>query len=59
MRSAMDKTQKQNLALLRQKSAKEHDALIRDPEETQTEATYGDRLAARITNAIAVMLPTY
>lgn len=53
MISKMDKTQKKNLALLRKKSAEEHDALIRDPEETQTEATYGDRLAARITNAIA------
>lgn len=53
MSRKMNSTQQANLARLRKKSPEEHDALIRDPQETETEASFGDRLAAKITNAIA------
>lgn len=53
MSHKMGQTEKHHLSQLRQKSASEHDALIKTPQETQTPATRGDRLAAIITGAIA------
>jgi uncharacterized membrane protein len=53
MGNMMDAKDKEHLHALRKKSAKEHEALIRDPKETEGEATFGDRLAEKITGAIA------
>jgi uncharacterized membrane protein len=53
MTTKMDATQREHLTQLREKSADEHDALIRDPKDSETEATFGDQLAGKITSAIA------
>ena len=53
MEKMMDAKQKQHLSELRAKSAEEHEALIRDPKDSETEASFGGRLAEKITGAIA------
>jgi uncharacterized membrane protein len=53
MDNVMDAKDKEHLSVLREKSAKEHEALIRDPKDTEREASLGDRLAEKITGAIA------
>jgi uncharacterized membrane protein len=53
MEKMMDAKQNKHLSELREKSAQEHEALIRDPKDTQTEASFGERMAGKITDAIA------
>lgn len=53
MEKMMDAKQKEHLSELRAKIAEEHEALIRDPKDSETEASFGDRLAEKITGAIA------
>ncbi|MFD3232246.1 DUF1003 domain-containing protein [Rahnella aceris] len=53
MEKMMDAKQKQHLSELREKSAQEHEALIRDPKNSETKASFGDRMAEKITGAIA------
>lgn len=53
MEKMMDAKQKKHLSELRKKSAQEHEALIRDPKDSETEASVGDRMAEKITSAIA------
>lgn len=53
MDKIMDAKDQEHLSELREKSSKEHEALIRDPKDTEREATFGDHLAEKITGAIA------
>ena len=53
MEKMMLAKQKEHLSELRAKSAEEHEALIRDPKDSETEASFGGRLAEKITGAIA------
>ena len=53
MESKMGQQDKKNLNTLRAKSQEEHAVLIADPEQTQSQATFGERFAEKITGAIA------
>lgn len=49
----MSTNDRKNLSILREKIPEAHEALIRDPKYTENETSFGDRLAERITSAIA------
>ena len=53
MEKMMDSKDEEHLETLREKSQETHATLMADPEEAETEATYGEVLAEKITSAIA------
>ncbi|MEG3133049.1 DUF1003 domain-containing protein [Rouxiella sp. T17] len=53
MAHLLDDKDKEHLSVLRGKSTEEHELLIRDPKDSESKSTFGDRLAEKITGGIA------